>query len=421
MYFEKEIIIKNSNSHYSCGYHDICPFSPNEKYLVFCSIDSKYLKKNKLFTKNNIFVDINLYELATKKITFLYKTKCYTYEQGVRINWIDNKRITINNLNQNNIPQFVIFNLQIMKIEKTIENYFCHQIAGLDKEKCVSFDYSEIQKQWPSYGFHHGHTKYQPKNSLNIFNWKTNTLLHRFKLEDLESYKNFKDGFIVHPSISENGKKIIFMHRILINDILYSWLYHADLDNLNITLITEEKVSHFTWIGNENFLIFQRLLPKYLKSKRLKNFKSNSKSHKIFELKNKSSKNIKKFKFLNLIRNSLAKLSSGFVIYKVNGKKIKKKLISLNLLGIDCHPFFDKCKNKIYLDSYPNKNNSIGIYSVNLKKPFFAKKEMFFQGDWETNIGKVDAHLRVSGLGNYICIDDIIEKRRSIKILNIRN
>ena len=421
MNIENEILIKNSKYHNSCGYHDLSPFSPDEKHLIFCSIKTQNYKENIIFSKEHISVNINLFNIKAKKITFLYETNCYTTEQGVRINWIDNKRITINSLDKNNNPEFVIFNIETSKVEKIIKNYFCHQIAGLKKELCISFDYSSIQKMWPSYGFHHKSTKYQPKNSLNIFNWKTNQLIHRFNLFDLKSYKKYKDGFIVHPSISKDGKKIIFMHRIPINKLLYSWLYYVDLESLKVNLITEEKVSHFAWINNDSFIIYQRLLPKFIKSKRIRNYNKNQKINTISSLKPIASNFQKKIKIFDLLKFFLAKFSSGFVIYNVNNSKVKKKLVSLNLLGIDCHPFFDNVRNKLFLDSYPNKSNEVGIYSINLKNPFFAKKEKFLIGDWLTNLGKVDAHIRVSSMGNYICIDDVLKKRRSIKIFKIKN
>tara|TARA_B100001248_G_C27391248_1_gene462466 strand:+ start:46 stop:1317 length:1272 start_codon:yes stop_codon:yes gene_type:complete len=423
MYVENEILINNPYSHYSCGYHDLSPFSPDAKYLVFCSINTRDFKTSVVFSKNNTYVDINLFEIDTKRITFLYKTKCYTTEQGVRINWIDNKRITINDLDKNKIPQFIIYNVESMKIERVVSNYFCHQIAGLKKELCVSFDYSQIHNDWPSYGFHHNHSKLQTENSLNIFNWQTNTLLHRFNLIDLESYKKYNCGFIVHPSISNDGKKIIFMHRIPIEDIIYSWLYYVDLNSLKLHLITEEKVTHFTWINNDQFLIYQRLFPKFIKEKRIKNYQHKN-IKRSFYISKPVIANLKNRGFLklkNFLKKFIAKISSGFVIYNTKNKRIKGKLISLNLLGIDGHPFFNRKKNKIYLDTYPNRNKFVEIYSIDLKKPLFAKKEKVLKGDWETKIGKLDAHLRVSEKGNFICIDEIFKQIRSIKIFKIDN
>lgn len=419
MKFNNEININNSDLHYSCGYHDLTPFSPNEKYLVFCSISSKDFQKKIIFSKNNVFVDINLFEIETKKITFLYKTKCYTSEQGVRINWIDNKRITINDLDENKLPQFVVLNVENKNIEKVVKNYFCHQISGLEKEICLSIDYSQIHSNWPSYGFHHKHTKLQSKASMNIFNWKKNILLHKFNLEELESYKNYKCGFIGHPSVSENGEKVLFMHRIPIENIVYSWLYYVDLRTRKIELLTEEKVTHYTWINNDKFLIYQRLLPNFIKSKRIKknNIEIDGKSQSKIIKSNSQKKSLLK----NLIKTLLSKISSGFVLYKVENKRIRKKLVCLNLLGIDCHPFFNFINNKIYLDSYPNKNNDVEIYSIDLKKPFFAKKEKVLKGDWKTNVGKLDAHIRVSDKGNYICIDDLYKKMRAVKIFKINN
>ena len=104
-------------------------------------------------------------------------------------------------------------------------------------------------------------------------------------------------------------------------------------------MITEEKVSHFAWINNDSFIIYHRLLPKFIKSKRIRNYNKNQKINTISSLKPIASNFQKKIKIFDLIKFFLAKFSSGFVIYNVNNSKVKKKLVSLNLLGIDCHPF----------------------------------------------------------------------------------
>ena len=192
------------------------------------------------------------------------------------------------------------------------------------------------------------------------------------------------------------------MHRIPIEDIIYSWLYYVDLRSRKIKLITEEKVTHYTWINNNKFLIYQRLLPKFIKSKRIKKY--NTEINGISKSKVNKSSRRNKIKFLNslkyFLKNILGRISSGFVIYEVKNQKIQKRLISFNLLGIDCHPFYSVNHNKIYLDSYPNKNKDVEIYSIDLKKSLFAKKEKILKGEWKTNLGKLDAHLRVSQNGN---------------------
>ena len=48
MKFEKELIINNSDFHYSCGYHDLTPFSPNERFLVFAQLIPRFQKGNNI-------------------------------------------------------------------------------------------------------------------------------------------------------------------------------------------------------------------------------------------------------------------------------------------------------------------------------------------------------------------------------------
>ena len=410
--------ISNPDINHSCGYHDISPFSPDEKHLVFCSVSSKEFHENKIFSKNNLEVYVNIISLDDLKIKNIFKSKCYTLEQGIRINWIDNIRITINGIDKNKLPEFTIFNIKEMKIEKVIKNYFCHQISGDNNQFCTSLDYSNIHKVWPSYGFNHEETLSQPSNTLNVYNWKKNKLVFRVNIEQLESYKKYNEGFIIHPTMSKDGENLLFMHRLCFGNILYSWLYLVNFESGLIKLITEEKVSHFTWINNDKFLLFQRLIPRILKKRRLElNLKLSQNSNK-----DSLSKNIKSKKHIILYRmfkKTFQRISSGFVLYKIKSDKINKKLVSFNLLGIDCHPFYSHSKKKIFLDSYPDKKKFVNIFSFNIDKPFLAEKEMKISGDWETHIGKVDAHIRFSSKSNFACIDGVLKKRRFIKIFKI--
>jgi len=417
----KEIFnIYNSYENHSCGYHDLSPFSPNEKYMVFCSLASSNFKEKIIFSKDLVNVDINLINLNNFQIKKIFNSKCYSLEQGVRINWIDNKRISINILDDFKYPKFIILNIISGKIEKIIKNYFAHQLTGNKKEICTSLDYSTIRDYWTSYGFYHKATKFQPRNSLNVYNWVQNKLLFRIYLNQLDSYRKLKDGYIIHPTMSEDGKKLLFMHRINLKNILYSWIYLADIETDKINLITEEKVSHFTWINNDKFLLFQRIVPGIIKKRRLEFTHGNIKNlnKKSFPINNINKKNII---FSRMLKLFIQRISSGFVLYTINKNKIIKKVISLNLFGIDCHPFYAHSKNKIFLDSYPDNKSKVNIFSINLNNKLFAKKEMQISGDWETHIGKVDAHIRFSPKSNYACIDSVFKKVRIVKIFKITN
>jgi len=129
-----------------------------------------------------------------------------------------------------------------------------------------------------------------------------------------------------------------------------------------------------------------------------------------------------KFKFLKKIYIIILKNIFNFINGKFSiSNQEKKFIIDEKKFGKKKYKIFQIKDGKIYLDSYPNKKKDVEIYSIDLKKPLFAKKEKILKGVWETNIGKLDAHVRVSANGNYFCIDDIFKKMRSIKIFKFNN
>ena len=190
----------------------------------------------------------------------------------------------------------------------------------------------------------------------------------------------------------------------------------ADIEKNEINLITEEKISHFTWISNDKFLLFQRLLPKNKKNK----VKLLHRRRKDSESQPLGINTFNKIIVLNMLKVFFKRIF-WFVLYKIKSNKIKRKIISFNLLGIDCHPFYNDKLNKLFLDSYPNDKKKINIFSINLNNKFFDKKEIQILGNWETCIGKVDAHIRLSENSNYACIDSVFKKVRVVKIFKISN
>ena len=64
-----------------------------------------------------------------------------------------------------------------LKIKRRLEGFFAHQLAGEQKNICLSLDYSSIAKEWPSYGFKHSESSLQLKNTINIINCANNQLI----------------------------------------------------------------------------------------------------------------------------------------------------------------------------------------------------------------------------------------------------
>ena len=65
----KEIFnIYNLDENHSCGYHDLSPFSPDEKYLAFCSIPTFDFHEKIIFSKDLVNVDIKIINLDNFQI-----------------------------------------------------------------------------------------------------------------------------------------------------------------------------------------------------------------------------------------------------------------------------------------------------------------------------------------------------------------
>ena len=76
-----------------------------------------------------------------------------------------------------------------------------------------------------------------------------------------EAVRNSDPGshFLCHASFSPDGSRVVFLHRFFSSDGgLFTRMIATDREAKDLTLLAQEKVSHFDWFDNDSLLVWAR-------------------------------------------------------------------------------------------------------------------------------------------------------------------
>jgi hypothetical protein len=415
LYHSTEIISSTPLDHdHSVGFHDVRPFNKSNNNLVLLH---RYPLMNLGFKKNNHDkIDICIWDFNKSKIEKIDETDTWSWEQGSRLQWINEKEIIYNqSINQN--PSSAIYNI-LNNNKKTLNT--C--IYSINKNGSIlSINYSRIWKLWKSYG-------YNNLTSLNIdidkkkpdddgiflcdLNNNKQLILSIKKAVNLCGLDNInKDFFLCHPTFNPSGNKFMSLLRFF-NDsgALISYLICTDLEQESSFILAREKVSHFEWIDDNEIVVWCRNL-----NQKIVNLRNNSfLEKKIFP----KIRKILNFSNLN-IRNKI--LSNAYHVININNPS---QLIKLNnkSLNEDGHPQISPDNKFLITDTYANKDGYMKLLLLDrINNKVYTLGEFKLAEYLYKNSLKYDLHPRWDNSGNLISFDSSHEGSRQSYIINIKS
>jgi len=414
LYHSAEIISSTPLDYdHSVGFHDVRPFNKSNNDLVLLH---RYPIKNLGFKGRDTKIDICIWDIDKSKIEKIDETDIWSWEQGSRLQWIDENEF-IYNKSINNKPSSIIYNINNAN-KKNLDT--C--IYSINKNGIIlSINYSRIWKLWKSYG-------YKDLTSLNIDINKNKPDDDGIFLSDLNNNKklilSIKDAvdlcglnninkrfFLCHPSFNPTGNKFLSLLRFF-NDsgALISYLICTDIVKKSNSILAREKVSHFEWISDDEIIVWCRNL-----NKRIVNLRNNSfLEKKIFP----AIRKIINFSSINF-KNKI--LSNAYHLIDVNNPS---KLVKLNndLLNQDGHPQISPDKKFIITDTYTNNEGYMKLLLLDrINNKVYIIGEFKLAKYLSENNLKYDLHPRWDNTGNLICIDSSHMGSRQSFIISIKN
>ncbi|MEK9657103.1 MAG: hypothetical protein VW378_01870 [bacterium] len=365
---KKELIAVYPEGETFFGYYDHIPLNQTDEYCVFhqTEFDTSNKPKNK-------GINIMLKKMKTNEVFNIATSYAFNWQQGARLQWINENEIIFNNLN---IKKQKLFS-QIYNVKQK-----CFKTLDLPiYESCNTFSLTLNFERLNQYASDYGYCNYRKKLSqlkddgVFILDHKRNKYSLLWSLDKISKVINIKycsnnNQHINHIMLSPNARTCIFLHRIIVKGEVLHTLILGDLETRNLKILVSGMVSHCKWVDNENIVA-------YLKYKKEKGYF-----------------------MINIKKNLIEKL----------------KCNSIHTLG-DGHPTV--ANNKMVIDTYPNRKQikSLLLYYFDTNKLTTlteAYEPLKFNG-----FSRCDLHPRLTNNGKQIWIDSTHTGKRMLYYLNL--
>ena len=254
------------------GFHDIKPFNIEKDNLMILH----RLPLNALgFKGNKHSAEICLWDCHNSKIDKIDTTDAWSWEQGSRLQWLNEKEIIYNKIDNGKLIS-CIYNIEEKK-RKNLKN----PVYSFSKKtkKFLTVNYSRLWNLWKSYGYHVNNEKIDyeesPKDDgvfLCDFDNNKKLILSIKDAVELCGLQNMKNTsfFLVHPTFSPEGDKFVSMLRFYSKiGAIISYFICTYINESKNQLLASERVTHFEWINNEKIVVFTRNMSPRLKKLRL--------------------------------------------------------------------------------------------------------------------------------------------------------
>ncbi|MCD4818919.1 MAG: glycosyl transferase [Candidatus Cloacimonetes bacterium] len=349
------------------GYYDKSPINSKNQFIIYHS--SELNTQN--LPNSEIPIQIVLYNLLKNKVVKTFMTHSYNWQQGAKLQWIDDKRFIYNDYDKQK-DRYIskIVNTDKIDVEKALD----YPIYDVYNDFSLTLNFDRLNILRPDYGYRNRKENINFSNNKNegIFyiDLKNNAskLIISFdnviKLHYKENMENAKHWFN-HIMISPNGDKFMFLHRWLDGNRKFDALIISDINGNNVKcLADDDMVSHCFWNGNSKIISFMR------------------------------DKNL------------------GDNYYLINIKSNKRKILGKGIIDKfgDGHPSI--YKNMMLFDTYPNKARMKELYLFNMDDKRLIKLGEFFESLKYYEETRCDLHPRWSPDGKKIFFDSVHSGKR---------
>jgi hypothetical protein len=370
----------NEGFHTFFGYHDITPFSFDDRFLLGCRVSVDVGPK-----ASHAPLELGLFDLSNPKLEFepfaISHTWCW--QQGCRLQWIPNGAGWSVLFNTKYEHRYVARVLDLTESRKS--HLIPRPIYSVNSSGCtgMSLDFTRLQRLRPGYGYdavleENREISAPPGDGL----WQVDLLSGSeelvFSLAEAASYQattTMKDAvhYFNHVLWSPCGTRFFFMHL---------WRNHSgrrfnrafiyDCSNGRVSLLAGgAEVSHHCWVDSETMIVFARV--------------HNGAFYHVVDI------------------------NSG--CWAVLGK---------SYLHEDGHPSLSPFSRDCLLtDTYPNKLGEQSLLIYDSRSDSLLKLASIYSPKQYTGEFRCDLHPRWSPTGNYISFDSAHRGMRKTCVLDV--
>ncbi|WP_339656138.1 hypothetical protein [uncultured Salegentibacter sp.] len=357
------------------GYYDHSPESEDGRYILFHLVKNQSTKSLPDAEKP---IEVAVYDTQNKNLVYQNSTVSFNWQQGSRLQWLDNRSFIYNKFSEKDGYQSVIVDLESgFPIEKIrpLPIYDCYQMKF-----ALTLNFSRLNKFRPDYGYRNLKNSNLPNYQedgvfyLDLSTGEKKLIIKISSLKELQPNQlmDAADHKVNHIMISPSGGHFIFLHRYLINGRRFDRLILSDIEGNKLKVLADDDmVSHCCW-ANDNEIIA------YLRD---------------FEI--------------------------GDRYYKVNIHNASKTIVGENIIDMfgDGHPSVHQ--DHLVFDTYPNKSRMKDLFHFNLNNDNLTKLGEFYEGMEYYGETRCDLHPRLNKSGNKVYFDSVHEGKRSLYWIGI--
>jgi len=243
---------------YFYGFHDKCPFSPDNTKLLAHKIDISLSYSN-----INNAISFGYFDMSDYSFKEIGKTKSWNLQMGSMLQWVGNSNEIIYNDYINNKHIALIKN-----IDGTILQHFSNPIAAVDStgKYALSHSFTRLRYPAPAYSYVDGRNdsddvRIPKKEGISLIDIRSGEIRLILEIEDIAMQFNLVDDsfhYVTHCLFNPTGSRFVFYYRRY-NSVgaIYTDLFTSDLSGANINHFEfAGAVTHVTWLGNTNLLVY---------------------------------------------------------------------------------------------------------------------------------------------------------------------
>jgi hypothetical protein len=285
-------------------------------------------------------------------------TDAWNWQQGAMATWLTDKHIAYNDV----VDDMVVCCVYSLDQKRIINKHkYAMQCYSSVNNLYASIDYKKLNSLRPEYGYEKlTVNEYNKDEGITIVDVYSGKSSFNLTLSEIIIFLQLNDTIVKskvnHCQFSPDGKLILFMYRSYRSDGKYSYLLVWDYSHgILIKLMDKRVVSHYSWIDNNEILVWGR-----------------------------------------------GEVETGYHVVNLNGEcnffKVKDPL----LLG-DGHPSVCSKTKNILTDTYPNKSRMSTLFLLdgeNEEKVIQLKQPWKFNGP-----SRVDLHPRFNRDADLITLE----------------
>ena len=394
------------------GFHDIIPWSQDGSRLAIHRTNPAFCEMNHCSEP----IEICLWHPENGQIEAVDTTTAWNYQQGSRLQWLPgHSDIIVFNSIENGRPVSVYRNVATR--ERRVVQAPIYAFSP-DGKTSIAPNFTTLAHRWKAYGYprleKHPLIEDPDADGLWLVDVASGNQRLFISTGRVAEYlplptQDYSKHFLCHATFSPDGLHIVFLHRYFHPDGgLISRMFVTDRDGKDLTMLAQEKVSHFDWLDEDSILVWARFASGLAQVRSRGLFKSPLLAPFVRAARN----------FKGRWKQKL--LSEAYYAISISDPKSRRRFGWPNLEW-DGHPMVARSHHWIVTDYYPsNQYAPVFLYNTHSSACLNVHTFQYNPRSLDSDV-KCDLHPRWNRSERLIAVDTCESGYRQVRIVDVED